>query len=317
MRRWLPAAVPAALALAGVIVVSLAGAAERTVYISGGVAATLLLAGGLAAVVTLAVLVSRDRTARAREEAVAAAAERAAVDRRRLLARLDHELKNPLTAIRAGLANLSAQVGEDGRREALGSVTAQAERVTRLMGDLRKLAELETRPLEIERVDVSELIGEVEAAVAQSPEAAERTLGVSVTSAPWPPSPVDGDRDLLFLALYNLAANALKFSKPGDTIELRAADDAPGVLIEVADTGAGIPREEHAIVWGELARGANATGVPGTGVGLALVRAIVERHGGETRLRSRLGQGTVVTVRLPAARGTATGSGRLETATAP
>jgi two-component system OmpR family sensor kinase len=71
------------------------------------------------------------------------------------------------------------------------------------------------------------------------------------------------------------------------------------VAIEVADTGPGIPQEELPRAWEELYRGQGAQGVPGSGLGLALVRAIVERHGGQVTLRSRAGQGTVVTMRLP------------------
>ena len=71
------------------------------------------------------------------------------------------------------------------------------------------------------------------------------------------------------------------------------------MVIEVADTGPGIPEDEVESVWDELYRGKGARGVPGSGLGLALARAIIERHGGQIRLRSRAGQGTVVTVRLP------------------
>jgi two-component system OmpR family sensor kinase len=73
------------------------------------------------------------------------------------------------------------------------------------------------------------------------------------------------------------------------------------VLIEVADNGTGIPDAEIGQVWQELARGSQARSLPGTGIGLALVRVIVTRHGGDVAIRSREGQGTVVTVRLPVA----------------
>jgi two-component system OmpR family sensor kinase len=82
-------------------------------------------------------------------------------------------------------------------------------------------------------------------------------------------------------------------------VEVRAFEDGTFVAIEVADTGPGIPEDEEAQVWEELYRGQGARGVPGSGLGLALVRAIVERHGGGVSLRSRAGQGTVVTMRLP------------------
>ena len=110
---------------------------------------------------------------------------------------------------------------------------------------------------------------------------------------------VSGDPDLLFLAVHNLLENALKSSRPGDTVELHASEDGTSLLIEVADTGPGIPGEEQPHVWEELYRGEAGRGVPGSGLGLALVRAIAERHNGQVSLRSRPGQGTVFTLRLP------------------
>jgi two-component system OmpR family sensor kinase len=119
-----------------------------------------------------------------------------------------------------------------------------------------------------------------------------------VPQAPWPLPQVPGDNDLLLLALHNLLDNALKFSRKGDTIEVRAFEDGQSVVVEVADTGPGVPAGELPHVWEELYRGVGARGVPGSGLGLALVRAIVERHGGQVSVRSREGQGTVFGVRL-------------------
>jgi signal transduction histidine kinase len=85
---------------------------------------------------------------------------------------------------------------------------------------------------------------------------------------------------------------------------VRALEDGSSVVVEVADTGPGIPADELPHVWEELYRGKGARGVQGSGLGLALVRAIVERHGGSVSLRSRVDQGTVVTARLPLSAGT-------------
>ena len=82
-------------------------------------------------------------------------------------------------------------------------------------------------------------------------------------------------------------------------MEVRASEDGDGLLLEVADTGFGIPADEIGQVWQELARGRAARSLPGTGIGLALVRVIVIRHGGQVAIRSREGQGTVVSIRLP------------------
>jgi len=222
-----------------------------------------------------------------------------AEERRRFLQRLDHELKNPLTAIRAGLANLANGLATATQQEALASVEAQVLRLSRLTSDLRKLAELEARPLERAPVDVAELLQEAVTLAQEQPEADARQLTLTLPQAPWPVPDVLGDWDLLFLATYNLLDNAVKFTRPGDTVEVRAFEGGAFVVIEVADTGPGIPEQEVSRVWEELYRGQGARGVPGSGLGLALVRAIVERHGGRVTLRSREGQGTVVTMRLP------------------
>jgi two-component system OmpR family sensor kinase len=298
--RYAWVAAPLAVGGLAALIVSIAG--DRDVYVSGSLATVLLLIGVLGSLLAAAAAVWRERLERAQRRRDAATVAAAAADRRRLLLRLDHELKNPLTAIHAGLANLANGAEPQERGSALERVGAQATRLSRLMTDLRKLAELETRELEHAPVELGPLLSEVEAAVREQPGAQERRLRLAVPEAPWPLPAVEGDADLLFLAVHNLATNALKFSRPGDTIEIRAAEDGDAVLIEVADTGPGIPPEELDQVWEELARGEAARGVPGTGLGLPLVRTIVTRHGGSTAIRSRVGQGTVVAVRLPVSR---------------
>ena len=137
--------------------------------------------------------------------------------------------------------------------------------------------------------------------IQDQPDADQRNWSVSIPQAPWPLPPVLADRDLLFLAIHNLIDNALKFTRPQDTIELRAFEDGPRVVIEVADTGPGIPETELSEVWNELYRGENAQGISGSGLGLALVRAIVRRHQGEVTVRSRSGHGTVFSLQIPVA----------------
>jgi signal transduction histidine kinase len=272
---------------------------DPVIYLSSPLSVLLVAASVLVTLAAGAVLAGRELLARERRRSAARAAEAAAGDRRRLLMQLDHELKNPLTAIHAGLANLADGAEPGPRERALESVGTQATRLSRLMTDLRKLTELETRELERAPVDLDELLREVEASVREQPGADERRLRLTLPEAPWPLPPVRGDADLLFLAVHNLAGNAVKFTRPGDTIEIRASEDGDEVLIEVADTGPGIPADELDEVWEELARGRAARGVPGTGLGLPLVRTIIARHGGSERIRSRVGQGTVVSLRLP------------------
>ena len=307
MTGLVPGGVPRLLApfLGGMVlgVVFEVAEPEARLYVLVSPALLAGLVGVLGTVVVGALGVFRRRWAVAIDAAVGEAVAKAAGDRLRFLMRLDHELKNPLTAIRAGLANIE-QAGvvvtaEASAGAALASVSGQADRIARLVGDLRKLADLETREVEAAAVDLPAVLREVVEAAGAVPLASERVIRVNVPRAPWPLPLVEGDRDLLFIALQNLVANAVKFSAPGDAVEVRASEDGDWVLVEVADTGAGIAEDEIGEVWHELARGRAARSVPGTGIGLALVRVVVARHGGRVAIRSREGQGTVVGIRLP------------------
>ena len=127
--------------------------------------------------------------------------------------------------------------------------------MSRLSSDLRKLAEIEVRQVERLPVDIPALLQEAFQMAQEQPGAAERTLNLSLPQAPWPLPTIQGDADLLLLAVHNLLENSLKFSSPGDTVELRAFEDGQEIVIEVADTGPGIPDDEQPHVWEELYRG--------------------------------------------------------------
>jgi two-component system OmpR family sensor kinase len=221
-----------------------------------------------------------------------------AAERRRFLRLLDHELKNPLTAIMAGLANLGNGTTAAQQKTTLTSVETQVQRLNQLVGDLRKLSDLETRPIEFHPVDIPALLQDV-FEITRSRAGDQRQFNLLIPQTPWPLPEIPGDQDLLFLAIHNLLDNAIKFTQPGDSIELRASEDGQIVLIEIADSGPGIPEDELGLVWGELFRGKLARGIPGSGIGLALVQAIVRRHQGSVSIRSRRGTGTVVSLRLP------------------
>lgn len=220
---------------------------------------------------------------------------------RQFLSRLDHELKNPLTAIRAvTAAGLNAAEGEEDDPQ-LSSIDTQAQRMSRLLTDLRKLAELETVRIDKEDVDLEETTRDAVDAVADdlAQRHMHRDFSVVFPSVPWPLSHVQGDPDLLYSAIYNMVSNAAKYSDEGASIEVRGREDDGKVTVEVADTGIGIPQEEQGLVFDELARARNARGLPGSGLGLALVSTIVRRHGGTTHLVSREGVGTSVALTLP------------------
>lgn len=224
--------------------------------------------------------------------------ERNAREHNRFLRRLDHELKNPLTALRNQLARELARNPEPERKESLSALEVQVLRLSQLTEDLRTLANLVTHPLRTVSIDVDELLAEAEALVENLPGANDRKIERLVPRVPSPPA-FPGDWDLVLQAVYNLLTNAIKFTRPGDRIEVRASESGDWVTIEVADTGPGVPEEEMRHLGEELFRGAGAHDVPGSGLGLALVRNIVSRHGGQWEIGSQEGVGMTVTLRFP------------------
>ncbi|MFT4285285.1 MAG: HAMP domain-containing sensor histidine kinase [Protaetiibacter sp.] len=298
---WAGVALPAAAGVITALVLALAGVRtqlELATGLPGLVAASgiLLSLAALWAVVGTRARTRRERElASARDAAVAEGRELERAAHRRFLARLDHELKNPVTAIRATIAADSDP--QAGPRGSLAVIDAQATRLATLVGELRKLAELETRPLDLEIVDLEHLVADSIEGLAALPDARARVT-LTVTRVPWPVPPLNADPDLLAVAIDNVLANALKF---GDgPVEVRVREDDGWAVVEVADAGRGIPADDTDAVFDELARARNARDVGGSGIGLSLVRTVLRRHGGEVELRSREGEGTVVTLRLPA-----------------
>lgn len=225
---------------------------------------------------------------------------RLGAERGRLLGRIDHELKNPVMATNLALDALRTAPPESpAAAEAVTTLTTQSARLGALLTSLRKIADVEHRELEIEPVALGELLTHVRDDCCVTPAGRQREWSLNLPRAPWPLPTVAGDPDLLYLAFYNLADNAVKYSRPGDRIEIRASEAAGGVSVEVADTGAGIPADEVPDVFDELSRASTARGVPGQGLGLALVRSVVQRHGGRVSLDSRVGVGTSVALWLP------------------
>ena len=224
---------------------------------------------------------------------------------RRFLRRLDHEIKNPLTGLQAALANVRESASELERIRAAENAGHAVERLTRLLADLRKLADLEERALEQLPIDIPELLEDIVAAVGSLPAHENRKVNVLITRVPWPFPPVRGDRDLLGLVFYNLIENALKFTGSVDPVEVRALEDGRAIVVEVADGGPGLPAEDLERIFEELYRGPNARGTEGSGLGLALVKRIVALHHGQVSVRSQQDdpRGTVFTVRLPVSRG--------------
>lgn len=224
--------------------------------------------------------------------------------RQRFIRRLDHEIKNPLTGLRAALVNLQETRDSAERSKAAENANRAVERLTRLLNDLRKLSDLEERSIERTPVDIPELLDDVVDAARRIPAYQGRNVNLFVTRVPAPLPLVRGDRDLLGLAMYNLVENALKYTSESDSVEVRALEDGKAVVVEVADSGGGIASEDLSKIFEELYRGSNARTTEGSGLGLALVNRIISLHGGQIDVRSRQNgpRGTVFTVRLPEAK---------------
>jgi len=225
-------------------------------------------------------------------------------NRRNFLRRLDHEIKNPLTGLRAALVNLQEAQNKDERIRAADNAGRAVARLSRLLADLRKLSDLGERPIEQSRVDVPDLLQDAVDAAHVLPAYDGREVSLLIPKVPSPFPPVTGDRDLLVLAVYNLIENALKFTSRDDSVEVRASEDGQTIVIEVADSGGGIAPEDQLKIFEELYRGTNARSTEGSGLGLALVKRIIALHSGQIYVRSSQAEprGTVFTIRLPVTR---------------
>ncbi len=222
---------------------------------------------------------------------------------RRFLRRLDHELKNPLTGLQTAIINLRESESPEGTLQAVENARLATDRLGYVLGDLRKLSQLEAQLLERRPVDLGELAEQMVNAACSLPANRGRCLKVMVSKVP-ASSCTLGDRDMLGLAVYNLIDNALKYSTSQDAIEVLVHADGHAAFIEVADSGTGIPLDEQQRIFEELYRGENAREAEGSGLGLPLVRRIAQLHGGDVSLRSdpAHGRGSVFILRLPAER---------------
>jgi signal transduction histidine kinase len=218
------------------------------------------------------------------------------------LSLVSHELRTPLTSIRGYLELvLDEEAGKlnTEQRRFLTAVERNSRRLLRLVGDLLFVAQADAGRLTLERakVDVGALAADcVEAA---GPVADQKSIELRLAAAPVPP--LVGDRGRLAQVLDNLVSNSLKFTPAGGRVEVRARSADGNVVLEVADTGIGIPAAEQSKLFERFFRAASATeqAIPGTGLGLAIVKAIVEAHAGHIGVKSSPGEGTTFTIELP------------------
>jgi signal transduction histidine kinase len=224
--------------------------------------------------------------------------------RRLLLADISHELMTPLTAIRACQERLAADSALSltaERRRYLTILDEESQRVERIVRDLLDLARFENRrdSLDMQDASIEELFGRV--AARHGVDAATRSVQLTTTIEPGAEI-VRGDQFRLEQALQNLAANALRYVRAGGSIALQARLMGAELILLVRDTGAGIPPEHLPHIFDRFYKvdSSRAAGTEGSGLGLSIVKAIIERHGGTIEVSSTPFVETVFTIHLPA-----------------
>ena len=221
--------------------------------------------------------------------------------RRQLLADVSHELMTPLTAIRGYAETLAlpqfVPASKEGQR-AVKVISEEGERIERLVKDLLDLARFEAGGISLaqEHVDVDELLDRVFDRHAKAAE--EKGVAMEISTHEMGIRLI-GDPHRLEQALQNLASNALRHTPPGGTVSLCAHRRGGGVTLQVADTGVGIPEQHLPHVFDRFYKADQSRSQAGSGLGLSIVKAIVERHGGTVAVRSTQGVETVFEIFLP------------------
>jgi signal transduction histidine kinase len=215
-----------------------------------------------------------------------------------LISIVSHELRTPLASVLGFTSLLLKRDFEpDTRRHYLGIVDAQARRLAALLEDLLDVQRIEHEGVDLatERVDLATLLDQqAQLYAAQSPS---HRLEVAVEERPLT---VRGDPGRLAQVVGNLLSNAIKYSPEGGTVALAAKRSGDGIRVIVRDEGLGIPADQQSRIFTKFFRGdAGATGITGTGLGLAVSREIVEAHGGQIGFDSDPGTGSTFWLELP------------------
>jgi hypothetical protein len=225
------------------------------------------------------------------------------------LSRMSHELRTPLNAV-LGFTQL-LMIGKEAlqpqQRIKLGHIQSAGEHLLALIDDVLDLSSLESDQLklDLQPVPLADVLNEALPLV----DALARSHGIVVTHGAADGSPdgrldgvVMGDRTRLRQMLINLLSNAIKYNRPQGRVSVTSEVGPQHVAMSVHDTGRGMTPEQQAHLFEPFNRlGLEREGIEGTGIGLAVVKALAQRMGGEVRVSSRPGEGSVFTVRLPRA----------------
>ncbi len=208
-----------------------------------------------------------------------------------------HDLRTPMTRLRGIAETALASNNPQTLRDALEECLEESDRVVEMLNTLMDISEAETgtMALRLEPTDFSELVRQT---VDLYEEVADER-GVPVTTAVADGITVTVDRNRLRQALANLLDNALKYTPRGGRVEIAARRDGPDAILSMTDTGVGIPADELPHIWTRLYRGDKSRSSRGLGLGLSLVKAIVEAHRGQVSVQSEPGRGSRFELRLP------------------
>lgn len=225
------------------------------------------------------------------------------------LANVSHELRTPLNAIIGFSSIMSDQmfgpIGHDKYREYLKDIRYSSEHLSDVLGEVLDLAKIEAGQLQIEEedVDVVRLLRESQALIAG--QAAQKSLSI-VLDVPEGLPEIYGDRLRLKQSVLNLLTNAVKFTPAGQDNVIMSAAMRPdgGMDISIEDKGIGIPEDEIEMIFSPFVRSSTALSRnhEGTGLGLSLVKAFVDMHGGTVSVVSHVMKGTTFTITLPSSR---------------
>ncbi len=219
-----------------------------------------------------------------------------------ILDSITHDLRTPLTSIKGAASTLrsQAEISEENRQELLAIVDEEADRLNRLVGQAVEMAQLEAQ--EVHMIFKPVALADV---LAQAQETCAWVSNAHPVTVKLPELPrVSADFEMVSKILSNLLENAAKYSPQQAPIFISAEEKDGFVLTSVADRGVGIDAEEQNLIFDRLYRSRTQnSSVPGTGMGLAISRAIVESHHGTITVTSQLGHGSVFTFSLPIAEG--------------
>jgi signal transduction histidine kinase len=218
------------------------------------------------------------------------------------VATVSHELRTPLTSMMGFLEMIrEGEAGElnDEQKRFLAIVYRSSERLQRLVGDLLFVARLDANGLQLQFGDAQ--LDDIVRDAVEASGALARSREVSLVAEVGEVPPVSGDKERLSQLVGNLISNALKFTPAGGSVVARTFVDEGQAVVEIADTGIGIPLGEQSRLFQRFFRSSTATeqAIPGTGLGLVISRAIAEAHGGTIGVTSLPDEGTTFRVEIP------------------